>query len=980
MLKKKKVVSLILAVALVLGTVTPCFAASENDSGKATLPSGDPRYTASSVNSWTSEQRVEGAWKLDWSAAKIGDAAVKAEDGVVTLAAREVLSFDVPVQKAGTYEIAVRYYPKDALYMDCLVDLWVNGKDYVGALPLLWADKFSVYGTDRKGNEMIPEQLAIEQAYLDVLDDYRDTDMKTLTFDWEAGTQKIEFSPESQDMCIVAIYVNEVSQAPSYETYLAEYAGAKDVADCITIEAVHYMVKSDSFIRGTSVKNAALEPYDTYRKLLNVLEGGAWKETGQKVLWEFEVEQDGFYNLGVRYMQNSDTNKPVYRSVEIDGAVPFAEWESASFENTPTNKYVNKALDVNGEPAKVYLTAGKHTLAMEVTLGPLQSVYDDVVKLMEDINAFGMDIQKLTAGQTDVNRTWDMDYYMPNAVGDIEKFAQRIDDLYARLEKISGDKPAYADSLLYSSEQLRKLLKTPNQIPNKTDLISQGDNSATKYLGNVLANLNTMPIDVDCIFVGDVSKASRANANFFVGLAESVKAFFWSFTADAAEGGYTATGAEKSTELTVWINRSVPYVQVLQQIVDADYNSSRGSSVQLSIMPSEQKLVLANATKTNPDVVVSAGIGTPFNFAVRGAVKNLLEYEDFLPFYSEHYNLEALVPTTYNGGVYGATETQDFQVLFYRKDILKSLNLEIPQTWEDVKYMMPTLLRYNMNFYLPLSAAVAYKAFGTTNPFLTQNDASYVTNDGSASAFDTDEYLDAMTEMTELYEIYGASSAVPNFYNSFRYGEIPLGVSSFGTYIQLQMAAPELAGKWGIAMAPGTRQEDGTIRRYQPAAGSTCMIFGNTTRSEQAWDFMKWWLSTDTQVKYAYNMQGTYGTEYRWNTGNLKAFAQMSYSNEDKEVIMNQWKHQKEITYHPANYMIERQTSDIWNGVVVDHESLVEEVDRATLVTNREITRKLKEFGFCDDDGNLIKNYSMKAMDDLQRLLAEAKAKEGGPN
>ena len=33
----------------------------------------------------------------------------------------------------------------------------------------------------------------------------------------------------------------------------------------------------------------------------------------------------------------------------------------------------------------------------------------------------------------------------------------------------------------------------------------------------------------------------------------------------AAEGSYTATGAEKSTELTVWINRSVPYVQVLQQ-------------------------------------------------------------------------------------------------------------------------------------------------------------------------------------------------------------------------------------------------------------------------------------------------------------------------------------------------------------------------------------------------------------------------------
>ena len=124
----------------------------------------------------------------------------------------------------------------------------------------------------------------------------------------------------------------------------------------------------------------------------------------------------------------------------------------------------------------------------------------------------------------------------------------------------------------------------------------------------------------------------------------------------------------------------------------------------------------------------------------------------------------------------------------------------------------------------------------------------------------------------------------------------------------------------------------------------------------------------------------TYGTEYRWNTGNLTAFAQMSYSEEDKQTILKQWEQQKEITYHPANYMIERQTSDVWNGVVVDQESLVEEIDRATLVTNRELIRKLEEFGFCDKDGKMIKNYSMDAYADLQKKLAEVKAKEAGTN
>lgn len=976
---KTKLISIILAVTLVIGTVTPCLAASDEKDDKSKLPSGDPHYTASSVEAWTASSAIEGAWALDLKNAKINNAAATLDkNGHLALNSKAVLSFDVPITEQGDYQIAVRYYPKNALYIDCLLEMTVNNEEYMGTLPLLWADAYSVYGTDRKGHELVPEQKSVTELTLDFIDDYRDTNADTLTFNWKAGTQKITIAPESQDIVIAGVYVQKKAKLPTYAEYSAKYADKQLVKDLIPIEGERYMVKSDSFIRGGSQKDAALYPYDTYRKLLNVLSGGTWRTAGQKILWEFEVKQDGYYELGLRYMQNSDTNKPVYRSIEIDGAIPFAEWETAAFENTRTNKFDNKTMEIDGKPVRLYLTAGKHTLAMEVSVGPFEEVYDGIIKLMEDINDFGMDIQKLTAGQSDSNRTWNMEYYMPNAVSDLLKFADRVDELYAKLEAISGDAPSYADSMLYASETLRKLTKKPNQIPNKSELISQGDNSASKYLGNVLGNISSMPFSVDRFYLGDTSELPRSSANIFVQAAEAVKSFVWSFSADAAEGNYTATGADKSTELTVWINRSVPYVQTLQQIIDADYNSKYGTNIQLSIMPNEQKLVLANATKTNPDVVLSAGISTPFNFAVRGAVKNLLEYEDFLEFYNDHYNLEALVPETYNGGVYGATESQTFNVLFYRKDILQALNLQIPQTWDDVKYMMPTLLRYGMNFYIPLSVSTAYKNFSMTNPFVTQNGGSYVTDDGSAAAFDTEEFMDAMTEMTELYEIYGMDSAVPSFYNSFRYGEIPLGISEFGTYITLQMAAPELAGKWGIALTPGTRQEDGSILRYQHASSTACMIFNNTTRSEEAWRFLKWWLSTDTQVKYAYMMQGTYGTEYRWNTGNLSAFAQMSYSQEDKAIIMKQWESQKEITYHPANYMIERQTSDVWNGVVVNNESLVEKLDRATLVTNRELIRKLQEFGFCDEDGNMIKNYSMYAYADLQKKLAEVQAKGGG--
>ena len=88
---------------------------------------------------------------------------------------------------------------------------------------------------------------------------------------------------------------------------------------------------------------------------------------------------------------------------------------------------------------------------------------------------------------------------------------------------------------------------------------------------------------------------------------------------------------------------------------------------------------------------------------------------------------------------------------------------------------------------------------------------------------------------------------------------------------------------------------------------------------------------------------------------------------------MTQWKDQRETVNHPANYMIKRESSEIWNGVVVDSEALIEEIDKATTLANREIRRKLTEFGFCDKDGNVIKKYSMTAYQTLVDKLNEAR-------
>jgi maltose-binding protein MalE len=90
-------------------------------------------------------------------------------------------------------------------------------------------------------------------------------------------------------------------------------------------------------------------------------------------------------------------------------------------------------------------------------------------------------------------------------------------------------------------------------------------------------------------------------------------------------------------------------------------------------MPDEKKITLANATGDNPDVALGLSYYRPAEFAMRGMAKNLFEYDDFVDWYGAEYNLSALNPMVYDQGIYGASETQDFFVLFYRTDILDSL-------------------------------------------------------------------------------------------------------------------------------------------------------------------------------------------------------------------------------------------------------------------------------------------------------------------
>lgn len=960
-----KIVALVLALAVLAG-VGVCFV----DAKKAADSLGQftaeqvVRYTDLAINDWFSTEKVTPVFSVDLNTVtKDGQGAVN-ENGAITLNLDDTVTFNIPEEAKGC-RMLITYKPLTQLAVDCKLAINIGGEELVGFVPLLWADASDDYSTDRIGNEYNPDQVCVDTYITEYIYNYRTADKSAIEF--SAGEVSLKATSQSLEIKEIK-FVNE-NTIPSYSQY--KQKGEK-VDDMIIVEAEKYSLKSDSFIRGAATKNGALKPYNTYRNLINNVAKDSWSNVGQKIIWEFDVEKSGYYKLGFRYLQDSDINKVVYRSIEIDGKTPFKQLSEVAFPFSGNSQYANYTVSSKDGAYYIYLEKGKHTIGMKAMAGDYAEVYDEVRVLMSEISSLGMALTKLTAGSSDENRTWDMESYMPDATDKIKDFAKRIDGIYKKLKKIGGKEPSYASNLIYAADTLRELCEEPSQIPNNTDLINAGDSSANKYLGTVLNSLISSGLSIDRIyFYGGNQKLPSAESGFFSAAADTLKSFIFSFLADSSADYTSIDKSGNSKELTVWVNRSIQYVQVLQRLIDSDYNSKYNTNIQLSIMPNEQKLILSNATQTNPDVVLGVNTSMPFNLAIRGAAKNLLEYEDFLSFYDKQYNIEALIPFVYGDGVYAACETYDFQVLFYRKDILNSLGLSVPDTWDDVKRMMPTLLRNSMNFFIPLSSSGGYKNYNMTTPFIYQNGGTLYSENGVSTAIDSMLSVNGFWDMTELYNIYSLDTVVASFYNSFRYGEVPIGVSGFGNYIQMLIAAPELEGLWDIALTPGTKQEDGSILRSQMADLNACMIFENTDKDEAAWQFLKWWLDEATQTKYSLMLQTSYGSEYRWNTANLETFKQLPYDEAHKKVILEQWACQMENIRHPANYMVEREISNIWNNIVLNNEGLIDVVDESTVLINREIERKLKEFGYIDKNGKIIKDYATNAYEFLQSQMGE---------
>lgn len=865
----------------------------------------------------------------------------------------------IAVPKAGEYSVVLEYKVTDGRMLDSAVEVTAAEQKVHTTVYGLWQDKSKDYSTDRYGNEVTPEQVLLDEYVEDYVRNSKSMNREMVQFSFPQGDSVITIKNLDQELYLKSVKVAEVSGIPSYADYLKNQPDIPSASEKITMQGEDYTVKSDSYIRVKSQQNAGMTPYSPYKKLENTVDSSSYDSAGQRIVWNIEIPEDGWYHLAFRYSQPEKEGQSVYRDVEIDGKVPFAELKEVGFSYTG-NDFENKIVEADGEPAKIYLTAGEHTLGLYTQAPSVQPALEEISGIIEAVQDISLSLQQVAGNSADQNRTWDIESYIPGVTENLQGLQESLLDLYDEMGKQAGITPASCMNLKVAAGIIEEALEEPEKLPTRVSELSTGSSSVTELLATLQNDIREQGLAVDCFYLyGENDTVPKASVGFFKSAVTGVQRFFYSMT--HRDNGYSAGDVEEGV-LNVWVSRSVTHVETIQMLADSYFTPETGIKVQCSVMPDANKLILANASDTCPDVALGVAADIPYKLGIRDAAADLTQFEDFEEITEDYFYEADLEPYIYDGKLYGLPETMQFYVLMYREDILNKLGLSVPQTWDDVEEMMPVLRRSGMNFYLPLSAYTGTKGLPGVLPFFFQTDTEMYSEDGFSSTLNTESGIQAFETMTDLYSLYSLQNNIPSFYNNFRYGTAPVGVASFSNYMQILYAAPEIADTWSVTLAPGTLDVNGNINRQQTSFDRGVMIMKDSNMQDEAWTFLKWWLSDDVQTEFSQTMLTKFGSEFVWNSANKEAFSKLSIPSEDRAVILEQWSLAENYRNLPATYIVERALSDAWYSVVEGGTPARIALNEAVTTINTELKIRMEEFGYLDEKGQILKPYDMSSI------------------
>jgi ABC-type glycerol-3-phosphate transport system substrate-binding protein len=849
------------------------------------------------------------------------------------------VEWEFNIKKKGLYNIAIRYYPIKGKNASIERELIIDNKRPFNEVRVIrfervWKDA-GLPIKDNRGNELRPLQIESPFWIEKVIEDAEGLHDEPFLFYFSSGKHTIRLNSIKEPIIIDYIKIFNKEDILDYKSLKERYKENNNLQTkniLIKIQGEKAEFKSEPTLYPLSDRTNPLnEPYDFRRKILNIIGGYNWRSAGQWLEWKVNIPKDGLYKIGIKFRQNANPGIPTERTLYINGEIPFKEVRNIKFNYDTNWQFIFIGDD---EPYLFYLKKGENRIRLKVSYGLIADIIRDVQQTAIDLSQLYVKIVMITGANPDPLRDYLLEQNIPDLIQILEENAKILRKNAEKLKLIGGRKVSESAILEKIAIQLEGMAREPETIAQRLQRYRDNLSSLSAWI----LTIKEQPLDIDYILIASPEQNEpRINPTFIEKFVDGIKKFFISFIED-----YNIIGTvyQRDKAINVWVQMGRDQAETLKMLIDTDFTPKTGIGVNLNIITSDTVLLFAVASKENPpDVALNVSRGLAVDYGIRGAlvdVSKLPGFDDLKSKFSKY----ALIPYQFEDKVYGLPMTQDFPIMFYRADILGRLNIKIPKTWDELYETIAKLQSHNLQF----GAGTGGTSFDIFNMLLLQRGGKYYTDDGKRCILNNEEGISAFREWTNLYILYGIPLYY-DFFNRFRTGEMPLGIVNYTLYNAFKVAAPEISGLWGIAPVPGRKRPDGTIDRTVAGSGNAVLIFKQTKKLNFAWEFVKWWLSTDIQARFGRELEAILGAGARYNTANIEAISYLPWPTNDYKVLSEQWKYLKEIPNIPGSYYTSRHLDNAFREVYMLGELPREALEKYTKEINKEIDRKREEFG-----------------------------------
>lgn len=861
----------------------------------------------------------------------------------ITTGEQGYVSWNVNIEKSGLYAINLDYYPMEGTGGNIERTILIDSKlPFQEAFGVDFTRIFKDADENPSGKTVRPNQVESPRWNEACVNDSYGYFGDAMYFYLEKGQHTLTINSVKEPMAISKIQLISKDLSPkSYTEVLKEYSskGAKEVKGKLK-DGIQIVQAENAFEKGdptlipksdsSSTKN---QPYAAGEKILNAIGGITWEYSKQWISWKINVPESGFYNIGLRSLQNGVRDIYCNRTLYIDDNVPFKEAENVHFNYD--DKW-NTSLIGNDNPYKFYLEKGEHTIKLKNTAGDLEEILTEADSILTDLNKVNLDFLGLMSSTPDVDRDYQITKYMPETLASLKQESERLKKIHDTMVQRTGK----TDSLTSELEQLVDLTTEMADKPEKIAALFEKFRSDVGSFGNWITKVRQQPLTLDYIFISEVgTPITNKNDNFFDKVCSTAVAFVKSFTTN-----YSMLSKKDNSKkaVTVWIGSGITggrdQALALSQMIKESFTAKTNIPVNLQLVP-EETVLTATLAGRGPDIALQTKPTDPVDFALRGASCDLSKFSGFDEV-SKRFFSSALTPYKFNDGVYGLPETLHFPMMFYRKDILQDLGIDPNslKTWDDIINILPVLQAKNMNFALP-------QTMDSYSVFLYQMGGSYYTKNNDASNLNSKTAVDAFKYWTDFYTVHGLPIDF-NFETRFRTGEMPIGIGDYSaTYNGLTISAPEIKGKWAMVALPGIKDANGKINNTSPTTSRGCILMKSSKDKEAAWEFMKWWTTSDSQYGFGKQLEAAMGPSARYNTANIEALQRMSWAGADRISLMEQAKNQAGIPQVPGGYFTERNLNFAKVAVLTKGAEPRETLANYSENITEEIKFKRNEFG-----------------------------------